>query len=202
MCGRYALASSELLLQAMQNDVGQHAVRRRAPSCRCRTVACGDRSATRDSAVAGRCWSWCPMGCGCGRTPTHRCRGSNSTSGLPGRRYAPVSWTTVKRSPSNTTSARSGSRERSSGPSLLPQHATSRADFSASSSSNAGTTQSPACTTTSACATSSQTRTGRSRARRGTCVSASSSSLTGPSCNRPARSGADGGPSTVQWHDA
>src|SRR5690625_4258301 len=89
------------------------------------------------------------------------------------------------RTPSYWARATSGRRRRSSGPSLLPQQASRAAERVSSSSRSSGAIQSPACTTRSASATSRQTTSGRSRARVGTWVSASSSTRTG----RPRRSG-------------
>ena len=164
--------------QAMQDDLGQRAVldARRHVGAERLPAAIGRRPGIQQPQPgAGR---GVPRDVAVAEHQAHRCRGRQRDIRASRPPDAPVSWTTVKRSPSRTTSARSGSRERNSGPSLLPQHATSRLDLAVSSSSNSGATQSPACTTTSAWATSSQTCAGRSRARRGTCVSAISSNLT------------------------
>jgi hypothetical protein len=100
----------------------------------------------------------------------------------------PVSCTTATRTPASVCRATSGSRSRSSGPSLLPQQASSRRERSSSRSSSAADTQSPACTTTSAASTSAHTCAGRSLARVGRWVSASSSRRT-PQSPSPVRAG-------------
>ena len=51
---------------------------------------------------------WCPTGCGCARTPARRCRGRACAIRCSRPADAPVSCTTAKRTPSSTTSARSG----------------------------------------------------------------------------------------------
>lgn len=89
--------------------------------------------------------------------------------------FSPVSWVMAQRRPSSSQRAVSGISARSSGPSLLPHTQTSRREHSRSASNVARSTQSPACTTTSAASTSRHTWAGRSLARLGRWVSASSS---------------------------
>src|SRR3954470_9796745 len=110
-------------------------------------------------------------------------------------RASPVSCTTATRTPSSSARATSGRRARSPGPSLLPNTPTSRPGGPgrserrrSSRSSRSGSVQSPAGTTTSARSASAQTTAGRSRARRGTWVSARTRSRsTGATLSRPGR---------------
>lgn len=83
---------------------------------------------------------------------------------------SPVSWITATSSPSLRRRATSGSRERRSGPSLLP-HTPRTSPWVRSSSRTVASTQSPACTMRSAASAACSTAAGSIRARPGMCVS-------------------------------
>ena len=102
------------------------AVRERAASGTCRRLAppVGGRAGV-EQPQARRARS-CPTGCGCGRTPAGRRRGTRAAQRRSRPAAGPVSCTTATRTPSSVGRATSGSRAPQVGPVVVADHASSR----------------------------------------------------------------------------